>query len=68
MSAYLMIILIEAVVLLAVWRWDERARRAERDRRRQQRRAQANARKLEGASGASSAGGRGPVAALSATP
>jgi hypothetical protein len=34
MSAYFLIILIATVVLLAVWRWDERARRAELDRRR----------------------------------
>lgn len=40
MSAYLLIMAIESVVLLAVWRWDERARRAELDRRRRLRRAQ----------------------------
>jgi hypothetical protein len=34
MSAYFLIMAIGAVVLLAVWRWDERARRAELDRRR----------------------------------
>ena len=35
MSAYLLIMPILAVVLLVVWQWDERARRAELDRRRQ---------------------------------
>jgi hypothetical protein len=34
MSGYLVILAIGAVVLLAVWRWDERTRRAELDRRR----------------------------------
>jgi hypothetical protein len=34
MSVYLLIIAIETVVLLAVWQWDERARRAELQRRR----------------------------------
>jgi hypothetical protein len=34
MSGYLVIFAIGAVVLLAVWRWDERTRRAELDRRR----------------------------------
>jgi hypothetical protein len=34
MSAYLLIMAIEAVILLAVWQWDERARRAELQRRR----------------------------------
>jgi hypothetical protein len=34
MSAYFVIMAIGAVVILAVWRWDERARRAELDRRR----------------------------------
>ena len=42
MSAYLLIIALEAIVLLAVWRWDERVRRAERDRRRHLRRSQAD--------------------------
>ena len=34
MSGYLVILAIGAVVVLAVWRWDERTRRAELDRRR----------------------------------
>jgi hypothetical protein len=34
MSGYLVIGAIEAVILLAVWRWDQRARRAELHRRR----------------------------------
>ena len=34
MFDYLLIMAIGAVVLLAVWRWDERAHRAELDRRR----------------------------------
>jgi hypothetical protein len=34
MSAFLFIVAIEAVILLAVWQWDERARRAELQRRR----------------------------------
>jgi hypothetical protein len=36
MSAFLFIVAIEAVILLAVWQWDERARRAELHRRRLQ--------------------------------
>jgi hypothetical protein len=34
MSTYLLIMAIGAVVVLAVWRWDERAYRAELDRKR----------------------------------
>jgi hypothetical protein len=34
MSTYFLIMAIGAVVLLAVWRWDERTRRAQLDRRR----------------------------------
>ena len=34
MSGYLVIFAIGAVVLLAVWRWDEHTRRAELDRQR----------------------------------
>ena len=47
MSAYILILAVEAVVLLAVWRWDERARRAELDRRRHLRLAQKE--RVEGA-------------------
>ena len=34
MDAYFLIVALAALVLLVVWRWDERARRAELDRRR----------------------------------
>jgi hypothetical protein len=34
MAAYLLIMAIAALVLVAVWQWDERARRAELRRRR----------------------------------